>query len=1112
MRQFVTGLWFISLVAVAAPASSQEFGFERQPPRFFLADAEGAEGMVPLDVERTPILMQRLALDFKGVSLREALETLTSRSGIRLVYNDDVIPIDAPVHLRADDITVAAALTDILLGSGIDVVFRRNGRAALVRRTPDPALQTGTIVGTVMGARAEGEALEPVARAQVSVEGTGLGTLTNNEGRFQINNVPAGRQSVTVTSVGWRRTTQSVDVAEDETVTVDFTLVVSPTALDEIVVTVTGEQRVRELGHVVGRINADSMVREAPVSSVTELLTARVPGLLVQPYQGTVGGRVDLRIRGASSISLSSEPIVIVDGIRYTSDSRLGPTHTYEVGPFSHEGTSRLNDLNPNDIESIDVAKGPSAATLYGTDAANGVIVITTKRGRAGPARWNAYGRATINEIPEYRYPDTWWGWSADGSHCPLGNVALGSCTQDSVTVVPNPLNDPELTILAAKPRFEYGANVSGGGESIGYYFSADIEDATGPVRMPAGLIEAIEEQRGLSELPEEQLEPNSFTKLNLRSNIDANLGGTANIRVATGYTQSATRTLINSNPYIDAARFSTPDDPFGNSPRAPEAAFSQTSTERVNRFFGSATGEWNPRVWLRTQATVGVDLTNISRYSLARQGEAPQTSYADGLAGDDRTKRLVTSADMGLTMSFQLGQMSSRTSLGMQYVRSLSDHLANTGRGLPPGGSSVRQAATISVRQSYYEAVTLGTYVEQTVGLNDRLFVNGALRVDGASAFGRDYTAVPYPKAGVSWIISEEPFVPRLPGLDELRLRYAFGASGQQPQPAWGRPGYSVLQRAAEGVEGNALRYSSIGNPDLRPERVREHEFGIDAVGLHGRVQLDLTWNYRKTFDALQNVQLTPGLSSMWTNLGLVTARGFEARVVSRILDTPNMSWDVTLSHARHTDELVDLGGAQPNYTTGGTSRAEGYPLDARFAYPLLGYEDANADGVIDRNEVQLGDSMVYVGRRVPSITQTLITTLGLFDQRVRVSALLDRQAGFLQVNSVATSQCRSRRCRAAVDASTPLAEQAEAAALESAGSSFRYALMEPGDFTRLREVGVTWDLPDRWTGVMKLSRASLGIAARNIALWSDYSGIDPETSGIPQARSWMLRLDVGY
>jgi TonB-linked SusC/RagA family outer membrane protein len=1086
----------------------------QQGPRFLLAMHEKPE-VVRVDVSRTPILRRTLSLQLDNATIRQALTEIARQSGLDLLYAGDVLPLNARVNLHSGDITVAAALTHVLADARLDVVFNGEGRATLVKQGRLPIVPVvGVIEGTVTDAQTQG----PVPGVMVAVEGTGRGAFSNQDGRYRILSIPTGVQRVTVSHIGYKRVTRQIEVAEGVTSRLDIALELSPTTLSDLVVTATGEQRRMELAHSVARIHADSVVREAPVSSLSELLNGRVPGLQVFTASGTVGGEVSLQVRTPNSILLGTEPIIIVDGIRYTSGPSTGGG-SLGSGPFMNEATSRLNDLNPNNIESIEVARGPSATTLYGTDAANGVIVIKTKRGHTGPARWNAYARSSLNEIPKQRFPDLWWGWGSPTSNCALSDVAARTCSQDSVTVVANPLNDPAQTIFATRPRWEYGVNVAGGQQDFRYYVSGDFERAIGPIKMPDAAIELIEARRGIAELPEEQLEPNAFSKANLRGNVTAALGKDAELNLQTGYVHNATRTLslIGGSPF-EAAAFGSPARPYRTPGTSPDQLFAVSSTERVHRFFLTGGGQWRPRSWLQARGTIGLDLANSQRYSLARGDEAGSVPGVGtgGAVGDARARQHGITADLGVSALTRRGRFSFRTAVGAQYVRSLSDVVDNRGTGLPPGGESVDQAANRTVRHSYTETVTLGSYVEEMLGLNDRLFINGALRMDGASAFGRDYDAAVYPKAGVSWIVSEEPFLRELPLLDELRLRYAFGVSGRQALPTMALPVYIVDKTTIEGTEVNRIIMNSIGNPDLRPERVREHEFGFDASGLERRIQLGLTWFRRSTTNQILYRELPPGAGGIYTNLGLVSGRGFEAEFSAQVIETPFLNWRVSLGHAVRRSLLEDLGDVSPYKDVFGGSYAEGYPLGARFDLPIEGFADANGNGIIERTEVQLGTEPVYLGESTPPRTQTLMSGLSFFGQRLRFSALLERRSGFTQYNQLARRQCvNGRSCRAAVDPNTLLAEQAIVAS--------RIAPIESGDFTRFRELSATVDLPLEWVQMVRLRTAMLSVAGRNLALWTDFSGPDPESAypssfagnvagGIPQARSWVLRLDVGF
>lgn len=1108
------------------------------------------------------LLSRQARLAVQDVPLAAALTDLSKQSRVGVAFSPSLLPDDRIVSCACEAVTVGEALDRMLAGSGFSYVVHDD--QVLIIPRPQPSLWRTTInygllanggsqsaqsaaslavrtlaermlpqVGTIAGTVTEAGDGKPIVNAQVAVDGAGR-AFTDGEGRYRITNVPSGRRSVSITSIGYRRATREVDVRDGLTATVDFALDVSPSQLDAVVVTVTGEQRARELGNVVGRINADSVVRGAPISNLGQLLTGRVAGLQVFQAQGTVGGQVQVQVRTPGSLLLNTEPIVVVDGARYTS--QRGPRPPTGSGVANIEPSSPLNDINPNDIASIEVVKGPAAATLYGTDAANGVIVITTKRGERGPPRWNAYGRATTNGIPSFNFPDVYWAWhTVNGeasmtSTCHLRSVAAGSCAQDSVSVLPNPLNDSELAIFDNRPQWEYGASVSGGQQDLRYYLSGDFERAVGPLRMPPAIAEQLRRDRGVDGLPNDQLEPNALTRKNVRANVTMMLGDGAEVRANAGYTNRVTRSLNIVNPYVAGATRGTPLNPYGSPTSStingPEQVFSNTSTERVHRFFGSVGAQLQPRTWLMARATVGIDVTSSNRESLVRRGEAERWQHPTGAVGDERTGQTTATVEVGSTGLFRTARFSFRTSVGAQYVRLLSDALLSFGTDLPPGGSSIGEAANVTSRRAYRETATLGSYLEETVGLNDRLFVTGALRVDGASSFGQNYDATVYPKASISWLVSEEPAFPKLWGLDELRARYAFGASGQQPLPEWSRPGFIVQPAVYNGALTSVVGLTSLGNPDIRPERVKEHEIGFDMAALGNRAQLAVTWYRRKTVDQIQFQQLAPGLGSTYLNFGLTTGRGFEAQLTAAPVDTRAVSWQVSVLHSTSSTRLDDLGDAGPRRDVNG-GWVEGFPLGARFMRPLLGYEDMNGDGIIAVSELQLGDTAVFVGESIPPRIQTLVTTVGLLQQRVRLSALLERKSGFTQVNSLLNDQCETGRCRAIVDPGTPLAEQALAAAASSTappGAGLAaWTFIEPGDFTRLREITAAVDLPTAVVGAVRMRSGTVSLSARNLALWTDFSGGDPESafvsgirgvnaSGIPQARSYTIRLDLGF
>jgi TonB-dependent SusC/RagA subfamily outer membrane receptor len=304
-----------------------------------------------------------------------------------LSYDAGVALSMGRISLRADGLTVAAALSQVLLGTGLRAYVAVDGHDILIRHSPPPRVeflahqQSGApIVGRVT----DGATRAPLDQVSVRVEGPGLGAVTTSDGRYTVPNVPPGAYRVTARRVGYQALSKDVTVAAPgRPVALDFALVPALTKLDEVVTTAVGDQRRYQVGNVISTIGVDSIAPTAPVTSLTDIISARAPGVEVIENSGLTGSGESIRIRGQSSLVLQADPIVIVDGVR--QDNTAGGNNY--SGPNGYPTPSRMNDIDFNDIETIDVLKGPAASTEYGTDAANGVIVITTKHGSVGRPR-----------------------------------------------------------------------------------------------------------------------------------------------------------------------------------------------------------------------------------------------------------------------------------------------------------------------------------------------------------------------------------------------------------------------------------------------------------------------------------------------------------------------------------------------------------------------------------------------------------------------------------------------------------------------------------------------------------------------------------------------------
>jgi TonB-linked SusC/RagA family outer membrane protein len=1003
-------------------------------------------------------------------------------------------------------------------------------------------LGAGVTSGEAQSGRISGLVIDrattlPLAGARVTVVGTQLIETTNQEGRYTLRSVRPGTVQVRVLNIGYQSVTLPATVAASETVALDFSLVAIPVTLDEIVVTATGEQRKLEVANSISTIDAARVVEEAPIAEFGNLISGRAAGVQVLKSGGTTGTGTRIRIRGSNSISLSNEPLYYIDGVRMESGST---SSTLDIGGFGQgggSGPSRINDLNPEDIEDIEIVKGPAAATLYGIQASNGVVRITTKRGRTGRPRWNMYIEQGAVTDPN-TYPLNYNGRDTTGSGydpwCTLQDELDGNCTMTSLDVY-SPLEDPATRPLKAGHRQQYGMNVSGGSDLMTYYLSADYEQEDGVFRLPRFEEDSIRALRG--EVPDNQIRPNALERVNLRANLGANLSQNAELNVSLGYLSSDIRFIENDNSFLtitgSAEASGNPPDVNRGWYFIPAELFAELANQGTERFTSGLTATYRPRSWLSTRATLGYDVVNrqdVQFFPTNQVADYPDAeSNRLGAKFDNRSQISQTSVDLGASARFPVSpSMASKTSIGVQFFRDFLTTAYTSGRRLPPGSGSLNGAGSTEARDTTVESRSIGSYVEEEMSWNDRLFVTAALRFDDNSAFGQNFNATVYPKASVSWLLSEEPFF----GMDmfnTLRFRAAFGASGQQPGTTDALRYLNPVAGRKNGAPQTGVTFGSSGNDDLKPERSQELEVGLDAALFGGRVGVELTFYNKRTKDALIQRPLPPSAGEspfQFFNLGEVRNRGIELAINTRLFDRPSFVWDIALSGSLTSNKLIELGeGIEPITLGFYQQHVEGYPLGGFWGLELTGFDDANGDGIIDRDEYTVSSEPVFQGSALPTREASLNTTFSFFKGRIRLGGQFDYRGGHIIDNSIENFRCTPVfNCRGLYDRRAPLEEQARAAAVVNEGADV-FAFFEPGWFIKLREVSLTYNVPERIAAAFRTSRMSVSISGRNLWTITDYSGVDPEVNAFaqdnfassdfesqPQVRYWIVRLNVGF
>lgn len=953
----------------------------------------------------------------------------------------------------------------------------------------------------ITGRVTEREGGGPIEGAQIRIDGTTFGTISQADGRYTITRIQPGTYQLRVIRLGYLSNAQSVTVRASEAATADFVLSRAPYQIEGVVTTATGQQLTRELGNSIAKIETAKLVQEQPITQLQDVLNGRTAGVTLIASSGTVGGGARVRVRGLSSASLSNDPLVIIDGVRIEQGS---PAMTAPGFGGAYIGGGRpnfLNNINPEEIESMEIVKGPSAATLYGTQSANGVIVITTKKGRQSAPRWQLFGGGGISQNT-FDYGGQYYNKPVTGTaSCTLAREASGACTV-AQQFSRNLLMDEETSPFSTGTRQNYGAQVSGGTEALRYFVAGSWEHEIGVLQMPGSEIDSLRRVRGTSDIPRWQRLPNQLAKSSLRGNFGMPIWGNGELQLSSGFVSSSNllpQTGDNLYGVIGSGLFGTANpaaaSAWGFAP--PRQAFARGTTRDVRQFINSATASWRPRDWLTTRGTLGLDYMNWQDAGLIRSGEGCTFCGQEwqGLRAINRYNNERYSLDASATASRQFfADFNSKTAVGVQWNRDGRFATFNSGTILPPGGSTIDAGAQRASGEQTTEFVTLGVYLEEQIGWRDKLFVTAAVRRDQNSAFGQDFGAVIYPKATLSWVVRERPDAR---WINNFRPRIAWGESGQQPGANAAITFLSPVTATLLGQESPAVTFGALGNSNLKPERSRELEGGFDFATLRNRVTLQLTYYDKRTQDAIVQRDIAPSQTAgaaVFDNVGVVSNKGLEVSLNTRVLDYNSLQFDTQVEATWNRNELVSLAEGIRPFGGFGYQNAPGRPLFAHYWPTMTGFNDANGDGIIVPSEVTTTSGAVYGGPSVPTRTISLNNTLGLLRNSLRINGLLDFRGGNVihQISDGFACALGPNNCADIHVKGTPLERQARAVIAGRALGAY----WEKGDFIRLREVSASYTLPRGLNSLLRTREASFVLSGRNLWLWTkEFTGADPES-----------------
>jgi TonB-linked SusC/RagA family outer membrane protein len=898
--------------------------------------------------------------------------------------------------------------------------------------------------------------------------GTSLGVLTQANGEFLLLNVPVGTHTLTVQTLGYRAESVEVTVGAGETVVQDIYLSAGALELDEIVVTGTAAaSRVREIGNSVAVLDA-AIAEVQPIVNVSDLLRGRMAGVVVQQGSGDVGTASTIKIRGSSTMRLVNDgPLLYIDGVRVSNRMESGS-----------RDVSRIDDIDPAMIESMEVIKGPAAATLYGTEAANGVINITTKNGGAGDAQWNFTMRQGSQWFrdPAGRTPTNYTcvGATTGGSE----SCAARGGRVESFNILENQ-TERDLMFRNGRAQY-YGMDVSGGSDRLQYFIAGSASNDQGVT-----LNSEAQRYNG---------------RLNIRAQPTDDLTLSANA----GFGVTRIR-LGGDNPYEEAVRSTFPEDP--NDPlrgyfrATPEAWIEQgDDRNKANRMTAGLTASHVPFDWFTHRLTFGLDMTdqladNLDAFLSPQSAQFFSTNAAAGGRRQNRESVLYSTFDYAASATKDLSSnFRSTTSAGFQvYTRRIEDVTADGDRFPAFGLSAVSAAGDITGSDNLIENNTVGVYLQEQVGYKDRFFLTGAIRADDNSSFGSDFDLVYYPKLSASWVISEESFF-GIGAFNSLRLRAAYGESGQQPD---GFAATRSFTTRASPSGNSTLTPNSPGNSALGPEVGKEIEVGFDAAMFDQRLSIELTYYNQTTTNAIVSRNVAPSggfTQDQDVNIGEINNKGFELGLNGRIIESDAFAWDLSVNGSTNTNEITELG------LEGFLQLFAPRVIFAEFESPTSDQIDVstmlcdNGEGVgVECNP----DAWIFQGHPDPNLELSVGTSFQIGD-RLTIDALAQGKFGQTKYDLMGWwryAALQTSRLNALPREAEDITRVAEA----QEGASGEFALwVQEASFFRFRELSATYQVPESWASQIGASRGSISLSARNLGMiwtnWPEWPHHDPE------------------
>lgn len=993
---------------------------------------------------------------------------------------------------------------------------------------------------------------DPVAGANVSVVGTAISALTGEDGRFSLA-APQSDVRLVVRRISYRRREVPVPAGQAD---VSVTLEQDVFNLEAVVVTglATGVER-RNAGNAVATLSS-SELGFAPTPSLEQQLQGKVAGADIQQNGGAPGGGVQVRLRGVTSINATAEPLWVVDGV-IVSDVAIASNQNAVTNAAGGSNPSlnqdaqvnRIADLNPNDIESIEILRGASASAIYGQKASNGVVVIKTRRGRSGAPQFNFSQRLGFfelsNEVGSRIFRDS---FEVRATY----KDTVGALTKYFRSDASNPLFglpgytpgqafDLEEQLAGRKPlSFESAASISGGTDNTQYFASGTVKD-------DGGIIDNT-----------------GFQRQALRVNLDQRLGSRVRASFNTNYTHTLAQRGLSNNDntgtsfyvvlsatptFIDLGR--QPGDTFARNPVVPsnpvQTAALMKNNEDVYRFIGGLNVQWDAvqtaKHYLRFVTLGGADYftqQNALFFPPELQFEPNDGLLGTSLLSNSDNLNLNFNASAVHTYTPSSNAFAATTSLGIQYGRRKLETSRITSQNLTAGQENVDAGTNITLNDFRSRIRDLGFFAQEEFLAHDqRLLLTAGIRADQSSLNADPSKLYYFPKASASYrFLNPAGFA------DEVKIRGAYGESGNEP--TYGQKFTSLRPTNKVGGLPGTVLGDTTGAPDLRPEREREFEVGVDATLWGGRGSLELTGFQKNVSDLLLPRQLAPtnGVNFVVANGGKLRTRGVEVGLGLIPVQRSDVTWVLRTTFSLNRSTITDLAGL-PSFRAGGFGASLGQFLVEKgaSATQIVGNDTLTAADVASSKYDFLGaadTTGTVVVRKIGDANPDfkMAFTNDMTWKRFNLHVLLDWQKGGSILNLTKLLYDFGQVTK---DYAEPLRDTVifvgatRNDTLRTVGQKRIFGFgkvaqnfVEDATFLKMREITLSYELPASamrsfWRGARYVR---VSVSARNLFTVSSFDGLDPEVSNFgnqaiarnidvtpfPPSRSFWFALDLGF